>query len=265
MWECYLRHLWNPYPSCTEREHCLPDFVRFGENFWQRWVLHSIKAPLFKRNTRQVLENNSEFLLLTKGSRERKRLPITWFSNWAWSKAGFVLSPTLFLVLINSLLQKLKGANTGVAVEGVFFGSMGHADDIRSLTCDPQSKQLSSMIFWQRTSCRWIHRSVHSHGGVPKDVQLEVGSVTLKPTTASKWLGTWWTSDLKSITENIFKAEKAFGCIGVFQGELNPFVSICCGHMCDACATVWFRELVFDWHFPWKVGELSVYPWQEDS
>ena len=44
MWGCYLRRIWNPFPSCTEREHHLPDFLRFGESFWHRWVLHPIKA-----------------------------------------------------------------------------------------------------------------------------------------------------------------------------------------------------------------------------
>ena len=55
-----------------------------------------------------------------------------------------------------------------------------------------------------------------------------MGSQTLKPTTASKCLGSWWTHNLtstKSIAENICKARKAFfsfGSIGVFHGNLNP-------------------------------------------
>ena len=71
----------------------------------------------------------------------------------------------------------------------------------------------------------------HSHGSVPKNAQVEVGSATLTATTASKCLGIWWTSDLnpsKAITENISKAQKAFfsfGGIGVFRGELNPLSS----------------------------------------
>ena len=72
---------------------------------------------------------------------------------------------------------------------------------------------------------------LHSRGSVSKNAQAEVGSATLTATTASKCLGIWCTSDLspsKAITENISKAQKAFfsfGCIGAFQGELNPLSS----------------------------------------
>ena len=124
-------------------------------------------------------------------------------------RQGSVLSPTLFLVLIDSLLQKLKGANAGVALEGVFLGSLGHADDIRSLTCDPQSSNTQATIINDFPAENFLQMNtqkcelvIHSHGSVP-NVQLEVCSATLKPTTASKYLGTWWTSDLnpmKSIT-----------------------------------------------------------------
>ena len=34
-------------------------------------------------------------------------------------RQGSVLSPTLFLVVIDSLLEKLKGANAGIALDGV--------------------------------------------------------------------------------------------------------------------------------------------------
>ena len=59
-------------------------------------------------------------------------------------KQGSVLSPALFPVLIDSLLEKLKGANAGIALDGVYLGSLGHADDIRSSTCDPPVQQYQS-------------------------------------------------------------------------------------------------------------------------
>ena len=62
-------------------------------------------------------------------------------------RQGSVLSPSLFLLLIDSLLQTLKEANAGVNLEGIYMGSLAHADDIRSLTCDPQScKQQAQII-----------------------------------------------------------------------------------------------------------------------
>ena len=140
-------------------------------------------------------------------------------------------------MLIDSLLEKLKGANAGIALDGVYLGSLGslgHADDIRSLKYDPQSSSTQATIIGEnllQMNTQKCELVLHSHGSAPKDVKVEVGSTTLKPTTASKCLGVWWTSDLspmKAITQNISKARKAFfsfGCIGVFQGELNPLSS----------------------------------------
>ena len=153
-------------------------------------------------------------------------------------RQGSVLSPALFLVVIDSLLEKLEGANAGIALDGVYLGSLGHADDIRSLTCEPQSSSTQATIIDEFLAENFLQINtqkcelvLHSHGSAPKDVKVEVGSTTLKPTTASKCLGVWWTSDLspmKAITENISNTRKAFfsfGCIGVFQGELNPLSS----------------------------------------
>ena len=53
-------------------------------------------------------------------------------------RQGSVLSPSLFLLLIDSLLQE---ANAGVNQEGVYMGSLEHADDLHSLTLDPQSSK----------------------------------------------------------------------------------------------------------------------------
>ena len=44
-------------------------------------------------------------------------------------RQGSVISPTLFLVVIDSLLEKLKGAYAGITLDGVYLGSLGHADD----------------------------------------------------------------------------------------------------------------------------------------
>ena len=150
-------------------------------------------------------------------------------------RLGSVLSPHLFLLIIDSLLQRLKQANEGVMFEGIYMGSLAHADDLRSLTCDVHSSERQAAIindfftdnFLQLNAdkCELI---VHTHGESSKNISVDVGSTALEPTTASKCLGTWWTPNLtstKAITENITNARRAFfsyGSIGVFQGELNP-------------------------------------------
>ena len=48
-------------------------------------------------------------------------------------KQGSVLSPSLFLVIMNSLLQKMRQLNCGDSLHGIFVGSAVHADDVRSI------------------------------------------------------------------------------------------------------------------------------------
>ena len=52
----------------------------------------------------------------------------------------------VFLLLIESLLQQLKEANAGVNLEGIYMGSLAHADDLCSLTYDPQSSRQQEQI-----------------------------------------------------------------------------------------------------------------------
>ena len=49
-------------------------------------------------------------------------------------KQGSVLSPLLFLLVIDSLLVDLESSGTGALINGLYLGSLGHADDLRSIT-----------------------------------------------------------------------------------------------------------------------------------
>ena len=137
---------------------------------------------------------------------------------------GSVLSPGLLLLLIDNLLQRLKVANAGVNLEGIYMGSLAHADDLRSLTCDPQSsKQIikdfltENFLQLNTSKCELV---VHGHGKQLKTISVDVDGVSLEPSKAAKCLGSWWTPDLapsKAITENIISAHRAFFALGVFM------------------------------------------------
>ena len=110
-------------------------------------------------------------------------------------RQGSVLSPCLFLLLIDNLLQRLKVANAGVNLEGIYMGSLAHADDLRSLTCDPQSSKQQAQIikdfltenFLQLISkCELV---VHGHGKQLKTISVDVDGVSLEPSKAAKCLG----------------------------------------------------------------------------
>ena len=85
-------------------------------------------------------------------------------------RQGSVLSPCLFLLLIDSLLKRLKEENAGVNLEGIYVGSLAHADDIRSLACNPQSGQQQARIINNFLSENFLQLNaekcelvVHSH------------------------------------------------------------------------------------------------------
>ena len=153
-------------------------------------------------------------------------------------RQGSVLTPSLFLLLIDSLLHRLIEANVGVSLEGIYVGTLAHVDDLRSLTCNPHSSEKQALIIHEFLTENFLQLNpdkceliVHSSGNHFDSTAVKLGSQTLKPTTASKCLGTWWTHNLtstKSIAENICKARKAlfsFGSIGVFHRNLNPLSS----------------------------------------
>ena len=49
-------------------------------------------------------------------------------------RQGSVLSPTLFLLVIDPLLREMESANLGLTINNFFVGGFAHADDIRTIT-----------------------------------------------------------------------------------------------------------------------------------
>ena len=48
-------------------------------------------------------------------------------------KQGSVLSPSLFLVVMNTLIQKLRSISCGASLQGIYTGTAIHADDVRCI------------------------------------------------------------------------------------------------------------------------------------
>ena len=49
---------------------------------------------------------------------------------------GSVLSPLLFLLVIDSLLVELESSRTGACINGIYVGSLGYTDDHRFITAN---------------------------------------------------------------------------------------------------------------------------------
>ena len=109
-------------------------------------------------------------------------------------RQGSVLTPSLFLLLIDSLLHRLIEANVGVSLEGIYVGTLAHVDDLRSLTCNPHSSEKQALIIHEfltenilqlnADKCELI---VHSSGNHFDSTSVKLGSQNLKPTTASRY------------------------------------------------------------------------------
>ena len=119
-----------------------------------------------------------------------------------------VLSPMLFLLVIDSLLKDLANANSGIAIKGIYTGSLGHADDLRSVTPNLHSLQKQAEIvksFTEKNSRTLnvdkLDLLAMASSSQAHDCEILIGStrVTSKNHYESRCVGVIWTQDLSSI------------------------------------------------------------------
>ena len=135
-------------------------------------------------------------------------------------KQGSVLSPTLFLLIMDPLLRQLQASGLGLSVNQYYAGGYLHADDIRTLATSEESlKQQVALLnaFADRnflrlniSKCEIVMFSRDQSTAFPS---CEVDGSILPAGDVGKCLGYWWKSDLlatKSVEENIWKAHRAF-------------------------------------------------------
>ena len=128
----------------------------------------------------------------------------------------------------------MREKNVGSSIRGVYNGAAIHADDLRTTaaTRDEVRQQTDVIQDFTKDTCVNLNVSkldVVKISKTPQAVEsLLVAGHSVTTTSAAKYLGVWWQSNLSaslSVNENIKKARKAFfvmGSLGAFQGELNP-------------------------------------------
>ena len=163
-------------------------------------------------------------------------------------RQGSVLSPTLFLLVMDPLLKKLESASLGLKINDLFVGGFGHADDIRTITNSTSSlnDQLDAVFSFTSENFLQLNPSKceivsFSRQNRSSQSQLSLDGVTIPCNDGAKCLGYVWSSTLSSkpmIEHNVTKARKSFfayGSIGVYQGAISP---LSCRSLVETCMPI---------------------------
>jgi len=82
-------------------------------------------------------------------------------------KQGSVLSPTLFIAVMDALLSYLESSGQGLSVCGLDAGSSAHADDVRAASISIEAARLSgtlAVLQWRGASALTITRFQRARG-----------------------------------------------------------------------------------------------------
>ena len=144
-----------------------------------------------------------------------------------------VLSPTLFLLVMDPLIMKLELASLGLKINDLFVGGFAHADDIRTITNSTSSlnDQLEAVSSFTSENFLQLNPSkceivFFSRQNRSSQSQLSLDCVTIPCNDGAKCLGYVSSSTLSSkpmIEHNVTTARKSFfayGSIGVYQGAI---------------------------------------------
>ena len=139
-------------------------------------------------------------------------------------KQGSVLSPSLFLIVMNSLLKKMRNSNNGGSLHGTFVGIAIHADDVRSIAPNIQSviSQSSDILSFTTDLGLKLNTSklelIQMSQTTSKPIEIAIANhIILTTKTSASCLGVKRRSDLSardSVNTNISKARKAFFGLG---------------------------------------------------
>ena len=131
-------------------------------------------------------------------------------------KQGSVLSPSLFLVVMNTLIQKLRSISCGASLQGINTGTAIHADDVRCIAPNVQSLLTQSseiQSFTDEVGLK-LKLEVIRISQIPskESTQVKIGKDVIAPSRSARCLGVQWQHNLsasESVKVNIGKHSSA--------------------------------------------------------
>ena len=151
-------------------------------------------------------------------------------------RQGSILSPALFLLVMDPLLRHLQSQSIGASVNSTYAGGYLHADDIRTLASNPTTLEAQISLVTKFTKenflslnaskCEVVVFNKSTIKTFDKNLVFEAYSFPVKE--EAKCLGYLWKQNLSSlpmIEDRIQKARKVFfqlGSVYAFQGSLSP-------------------------------------------
>ena len=143
-------------------------------------------------------------------------------------KQGAVLSPLLFLLVIDSLLVDLESSGTGALLNSVYLGSLGHADDVRSISPNIALLEQQASIVKKFTMDNGLRLNTDKlelqefSKTKPTSSTMSIGDTVINSSSNTTCLGVIWSHDLspmeiwshdlspmESINRNLAKARRA--------------------------------------------------------
>ena len=122
------------------------------------------------------------------------------FTLYRGVRQSSVLSPMLFLLVMDSILTELQSADTGLSINGIYAGSIGHADDLRSVTprlvgVQKQADVMKSFTEWNGLilNTEKLELLAISDGNSPSDCTAEICSISVTSSSTARCLGVMWT------------------------------------------------------------------------
>ena len=121
-------------------------------------------------------------------------------------RQGSVLSPILFLLIMDPLLLELRSRSCGPSVCGLYLGAFSHADDIRTLATNVSDCQLQIHLVKEFATSQGLTQNIDKCEAIISP--STPANMTHTLTNSARCLGAWWSPSLSCqfwISNNIEK------------------------------------------------------------